>query len=115
MPRRTQKKPENPRAIVCPVCETENFFAEVGCIECGTPLHFGTKGVGSLKSVQSSNIDAIGYNRRRTTLYVRFLNGGLYGYFGVSKDVFDEFLAAESKGKFLHAHIKSTYEYEKIY
>lgn len=71
--------------------------------------------MGELKKmirVQSSDVHSIGYECG--TLYVRFLNGGLYAYDGVPEDVFEAFLNAPSKGKFVHQRLKGRYRYRKL-
>lgn len=61
--------------------------------------------------VESSNINEIGFDADASewTLGVRFRNGTEYHYRGVSQDVYTSFLASDSKGKFLHTEIKSSY------
>ncbi len=61
--------------------------------------------------VESSNIEAIRYDAIEQKLFVRFKTGRLYSYQGVSKDIFDEFMAAESKGRYFVQHIKLNYNY----
>lgn len=65
-----------------------------------------------LTNVNSSNIDAIGYENE--LLVIRFLTGSVYIYSGVPKEVFDALSAAESKGKFLNLEIKGKYSYYKL-
>ena len=103
-----------PGPVLCPVCGTENVFMEIHCTECGSALHAYATDTPSLAAVASSNVDAVGYNRDGSTLYVRFLNGGLYAYFDVPEHVYAEFMEAESKGGFLAAAVKNRYEYARI-
>lgn len=58
-----------------------------------------------MRQVASSNIQAIGWYA--DGLVIRFTNGSVYEYQNVTRELFDRFLAAESKGQFFHAHIKS--------
>jgi len=64
--------------------------------------------------VDSSNIASIGYDPDTQTLQVEFSNGHVYQYFDVPEVVFREFLAAPSKGVYLHAGIKGNYRYARI-
>lgn len=69
--------------------------------------------------VVSSNIRAIGYAKDFRRLYVAFSDGTAYRYEDVPKDVFEAFLAAPSKGKFLWSAIRgrgsdSVYSYGKV-
>jgi hypothetical protein len=65
--------------------------------------------------VTSSNIEAIGYDAGGSELYVRFLKSGeTYVYYGVEAWVFDEFFAADSKGRYLNANIKGRYSEAKV-
>ena len=57
--------------------------------------------------VISSNIVAIGHYD--DDLYVEF-ESGTYVYYNVPKEVFTEMLNAESKGKYMRAHIRGQYE-----
>lgn len=64
--------------------------------------------------VSSSNVDSIGYDENQQILYVRFLNGSLYIYKGVSSYEFDGLLNAPSVGSYLHRNIKNLYPYERV-
>lgn len=56
--------------------------------------------------VASSNILAIGYQADSKTLGVKFKNGTEYHYSSVSKEIFEGFLNADSKGAYLDQNIK---------
>lgn len=58
-----------------------------------------------LHSVVSSNISKIGYEESTNTLTVVFKTGARYEYSGVSKDIYEGILKAESAGKFFKANI----------
>jgi hypothetical protein len=67
-----------------------------------------------MQYVDSTNIEAIGYDSSTQELHVRFLKSGLtYVYYGVEDWVFQEFLTADSKGIFLNERVKPTYDYAK--
>ena len=61
--------------------------------------------------VDSSNVEAIGYDPDTRELYVQFIKSGNYVYVDVEEWVFDEFLQAESKGQYLNQNIKGVYNY----
>lgn len=63
--------------------------------------------------VDSSNVEAIGYDDRNQELHVQFLSGGYYVYHGVAREVFDQFLHAPSKGSYLNREIKGVYQFDK--
>jgi hypothetical protein len=68
-----------------------------------------------MEFVDSSNIEAIGYDSSNQELHVRFLKGGeTYVYYNVDEWVFQEFLSADSKGIYLNANIKGRFEYGKL-
>ncbi|MHC4797460.1 MAG: KTSC domain-containing protein [Planctomycetota bacterium] len=54
-----------------------------------------------LTPVTSSNIQAIGYEAEDEILQVVFLNGSTYEYYNVPEEVYQAFMTAPSKGKFL--------------
>lgn len=65
-------------------------------------------------NVDSSNIEAIGYDENSSTLQVEFKNGGMYQYFDVPEEVFNGLRDASSVGGYLAARIKGTYRYSKV-
>ncbi len=65
--------------------------------------------------VDSTSIEAIGYDRRTRELYVRFLESGhTYVYRGVEDEIFEEFLSADSKGNYFNREIKGEYPYYHV-
>jgi len=64
--------------------------------------------------VDSSNIEAIGYESTTQDLHVRFLSGGYYVYHQVPEHVFDAMIQAASKGSFLNREIKGVYGFAKM-
>ena len=67
-----------------------------------------------MQFVDSSNIEAIGYDPEARELHVRFLKSGdTYVYSDVDQAVFDELMQAESKGSYLNRRIKGNYQYRK--
>lgn len=55
--------------------------------------------------VESSNIMAVGYDEGEQALVVEFRGGSRYRYGRVPKAVFEELMAAPSKGSFMHRRI----------
>ena len=64
--------------------------------------------------VASSNIASIGYDEPSETLEVEFLNGSVYQYYNVPQGLYDQLMQEGSKGRFLHAYIKSSYPYSRV-
>ena len=62
--------------------------------------------------VNSSNVAAIGYCDVCRVLQVDFSNRKRYRYQDVPSQVFDSFLAAPSKGRFLNSVIKSEFGFD---
>jgi hypothetical protein len=65
-------------------------------------------------SVQSSNIASIGYDEKSETLEIQFLNGGVYQYFDIPKNVYDGIMRADSHGQYLAQFIKGKYRFSKV-
>jgi hypothetical protein len=63
------------------------------------------------QSVESTVIDAVGYSR---VLEIRFESGRIYQYYDVPQEIFDEMVAAQSKGKYFNSHIRGRYPYREI-
>jgi hypothetical protein len=65
--------------------------------------------------VDSSNVEAIGYESTTRELHVRFSKSGeTYVYYEVEEWVFEDFKRADSKGTFLNTSIKSRYNFGKL-
>ena len=64
--------------------------------------------------IDSSNIEAIGYDQASQELHVRFLSNAEYVYHGVPQEVYDELMAAPSKGSYLNRVIRPSYQHSKI-
>lgn len=57
--------------------------------------------------VVSSNIASAGYDSG--TLSIEFLNGSVWDYPNVPAEIFTDFMASESKGKYFASHIRNKY------
>ena len=64
--------------------------------------------------VVSSNIVSAGYEPSSETLEIEFANGGVYQYYNVPSSIYEEFLAADSKGRFLISQIKDRFPYARV-
>jgi KTSC domain len=64
--------------------------------------------------ISSSVIAAVEYDEERETLDVEFRNGRRYVYRRVPRQVYDELLAAPSKGQFFNDRIRGVYPFGRI-
>lgn len=66
--------------------------------------------------LKSTNIKAVGYDKKEKTLEVEFHSGGTYKYNDVPKSLFDRIKRVKSPGKFFHKHIRkeNKFEYNKL-
>ena len=62
-----------------------------------------------LTKVESSNINSVGYDNE--DLLVKYNSGTVYRYKKVPKNIYEEFIKAESKGRYMNSNIKGKYEY----
>lgn len=73
-----------------------------------------------LTPVESSQIEAIGHTPNANVLFIKFhprgtvTEGPVYAYFDFSEEKFQDFLKAESKGRFLNQEIRDKYKYQKL-
>ncbi len=63
--------------------------------------------------VISSNLRSVGYDDSSEILEIEFQSGGVYRYYGVPREVFEELLNASSKGRYFLANIRDTYRYAR--
>ena len=79
--------------------------------------HPGDRG-GSLtmdwQPIESKMFTAAAYAVERHTLYLRFTSGEVYCYFEFPEDHYQEFLHAESRGRYFLSHIRDHFRYERL-
>ena len=63
--------------------------------------------------VDSSNIEAIGYDDAAQELHVQFISGGCYIYHSVPRQIYEGLMGAPSKGSFLNREVKGVYQFTK--
>lgn len=64
--------------------------------------------------VSSTTVASIGYDEPTQTLEVEFTNGSVYQYYNVPLNIYDELMAAGSKGQFLNTYIRNAYPYSRV-
>lgn len=63
----------------------------------------------------SSVIHSAVHSGKMNKLLIIFDSGKTYVYYGVTREVWDDFKNAESQGKFFNEHIRGKYEFELEY
>ena len=66
------------------------------------------------KAVESSLFAAAAYRPEARQLYLRFRDGNIYRYFDCTAEMYESFLAAESKGRYFSSHIRNRFRYEQV-
>ena len=65
--------------------------------------------------LESKMFTSVWYDADRQVLYLRFRKtGDVYRYFDVTATEYQDFLDAESRGRFFLAHIRDTFRYERM-
>jgi len=64
--------------------------------------------------VASSNVVSIGYDAGTETLEIEFKGEGVYQYYNVPEPLYQQLMASDSKGKFLHVYIRNAYPYSRV-
>ena len=64
--------------------------------------------------VNSSNLQAVGYDAASGILESEFKNGSIYQYTGVPGSVYQGLMTAPSHGKYHARYIRNRYPYTKI-
>lgn len=59
-------------------------------------------------------LTSIGYDEKFKTLEVEFNSGGVYQYFDVEKEVYDDLMNAESHGSYFYHNIRDDYDYKRV-
>jgi hypothetical protein len=68
----------------------------------------------AMPAVQSSTIAWAEYDKQTQVMEVRFHNGGIYIYSDVEPETYQNFLDAESQGKFFNRFIKDKYSTKRL-
>ena len=95
----TQQPPQSNRA---------HNFRIVGTIRNETELSL------DWQPLESKLLAAAAYVAPRRMLYLRFHSGDDYRYFTFPAEQYEEFLAAESQGRYFLAHIRNQFPFERI-
>lgn len=67
------------------------------------------------QSVESSNLASVGYDAENEILEIEFNHGGVYQYFDVPENVYEELKSAGSHGQYFDRNIKKAgYEFQKM-
>jgi hypothetical protein len=64
--------------------------------------------------VDSSVFTFAAYDKSKRQLYLKFHSGKVYRYLKFPAHQYEEFLAAESQGKYFHAHILGQFPDEEV-
>jgi hypothetical protein len=65
-------------------------------------------------AVESSALQAAAYAEGQALLYLLFGSGEVYRYFDVPQWQYQEFLAADSKGRYFGRNIRGRFRYERM-
>jgi KTSC domain len=63
---------------------------------------------------ESKLLTASAYDARKHILYLRFRSGDVYRYFEFSQEQYQEFLDAESRGRYFLSCIRNHFRYERL-
>lgn len=63
--------------------------------------------------VESEAIAEIDYDSDTSRMFIRFSEGEWYTYFAVPARTCEEFVAAESHGRFFHEHIRDRFPFRR--
>jgi len=66
------------------------------------------------RKISSSDLASIGYEENSQILEIEFNNGAVYQYSGVSRSIYENLIAAASKGHYFNSNIKGCYPCIKI-
>ena len=64
-------------------------------------------------AVDSSLLSSMGYSIE-ATLELEFRSGAIYRYFAVPQAVFQQLIAAESKGAYFNRHVRNRFRYQRL-
>ncbi len=65
-------------------------------------------------SVNSSRLETVGYDERLKLLQIQFVDGSMYEYYDVPKNIYIGLATASSTGEYFHEYVKGVYRFSKI-
>ncbi len=65
-------------------------------------------------SFESKQLAAAAYDAEKHALYLRFRSGDVYLYFGFPDEQYQDFLDAESRGRYFLSYIRNRFRYERL-
>ena len=68
---------------------------------------------GARTAVESSVLSSVGYSTD-ASLELEFRSGAIYRYFAVPRPVFEELIAAESKGVYFNRYVRDRFRYQRL-
>jgi KTSC domain len=66
------------------------------------------------RDLNSTSLNAAGYQDGQALLELEFKSGAIYRYLDVPAATYRELLAAESKGAYFNCHIRNRFRYTKV-
>ena len=64
--------------------------------------------------LESKLLSSVAYAADKSILYLRFRSGDVYRYFDLPVEDYEQFLRAESQGRYFLAHIRNQFRYERL-
>jgi hypothetical protein len=64
--------------------------------------------------LESKMLAAAAYDANKSILYLRFRHGDVYRYFAFPEEQYQDFLNAESRGRYFLSHIRDRFAYERL-
>jgi hypothetical protein len=66
------------------------------------------------QSLESKLLASSAYDARHGVLYLRFRSGDVYRYFEFPAEQYQQFLSAESQGRYFLSNIRNQFRYERL-
>jgi len=64
--------------------------------------------------LESKLLSSAAYDAENRILYLRFRSGDVYRYFAFPPEQYQQFLDAESRGRYFLANIRNQFRYERL-
>jgi hypothetical protein len=64
--------------------------------------------------LESKMFTSVAYDAEKRILYLRFQSGDIYRYFDFPNNDYQQFMSAESKGRYFLSNIRSCFRHERL-
>jgi hypothetical protein len=64
--------------------------------------------------LESTSLKSVAYDEEALILEVEFVEGGVYQYSGVPREIYEQLIDSESKGRYYVENVRNAFPYKRV-